>query len=134
MTRQYDAGLPDRYHSKFDHNCGYRRGDGLFYGFAFRLSDSWQFQDQPYNIAQFIANRPGTGCGGDDWMPSVRATSSPRASSAATTASPTAVAASSPCATSPPQRGPVAPGRRLSQVGQRQLRLLQDLVRRQEGL
>ncbi|PNY22472.1 Glucuronan lyase A [Tolypocladium capitatum] len=70
MTQQHDAAYRGRYHSEVDHNHGYRRGDELFYGFAFRLSDSWQFQDQSYNIAQFIADRPGAGCGGDDWMPS----------------------------------------------------------------
>ncbi|KAM4060476.1 polysaccharide lyase domain-containing protein [Hirsutella rhossiliensis] len=70
MTQRYDANYRGRFHSEVDHNYGYRRGDDLFYGFAFRLSDSWQFQDQSYNIAQFIANRPGAGCGGDDWMPS----------------------------------------------------------------
>lgn len=70
MTQTYDANYHDRYHSEVDHNYGYKRGDTLFYGFAFRLSEAWEFQDQSYNIAQFIANRPGAGCGGDDWMPS----------------------------------------------------------------
>lgn len=36
----------------------------------FRLSETWEFDQQSYNIAQFIADRPGAGCGGDDWMPS----------------------------------------------------------------
>ena len=49
---------------------GYKRGDQRFYGFMFRLSDAWEFDDQSYNIAQFIADRPGAGCGSDDWMPS----------------------------------------------------------------
>ena len=49
---------------------GYKRGDTRFYGFMFRLSESWEFDPQSYNIAQFIANRPGANCGGDDWMPS----------------------------------------------------------------
>ena len=49
---------------------GYKRGDTRFYGFVFRLSESWEFDPQSYNIAQFIANRPGANCGGDDWMPS----------------------------------------------------------------
>ncbi|KJZ79164.1 hypothetical protein HIM_01315 [Hirsutella minnesotensis 3608] len=70
MTQQHDAGYKGRFHSEVDHNYGYKRGDEFFYGFAFRLPESWQFQDQSYNIAQFIANRPGAGCGGDDWMPS----------------------------------------------------------------
>ena len=40
-----------------------------FYGFAFRLSEGWSFEGtQSYNIAQFIANRPGAGCGDDDWV------------------------------------------------------------------
>lgn len=70
MTQTYDSNYHNRYHSEVDHNYGYKRGDSSFYGFAFRLSDTWDFQDQSYNIAQFIANRPGAGCGGDDWMPS----------------------------------------------------------------
>ncbi|KHN94222.1 glucuronan lyase A [Metarhizium album ARSEF 1941] len=70
MTQTYDSSYHGRYHSEVDHNYGYRRGDSSFYGFAFRLSDDWDFQDQSYNIAQFIANRPGAGCGGDDYMPS----------------------------------------------------------------
>ncbi|KAI8269496.1 hypothetical protein K4K58_001163 [Colletotrichum sp. SAR11_239] len=40
MTQTYDASYTGRYHS------------------------------ESYNIAQFIANRPGAGCGDDDWMPS----------------------------------------------------------------
>lgn len=70
MTQTYDPNYSGRFHSEVDHNYGYKRGDSTFYGFAFRLSDTWQFQPQSYNIAQFIANRPGAGCGGDDWMPS----------------------------------------------------------------
>ncbi|EGR52820.1 uncharacterized protein TRIREDRAFT_53186 [Trichoderma reesei QM6a] len=70
MTQTYTPGYTGRYHSEVDHNRGYQRGEEQFYGFAFRLSEDWQFQPQSYNIAQFIANRPGAGCGGDDWMPS----------------------------------------------------------------
>ncbi|KAJ3941476.1 uncharacterized protein N0V96_008186 [Colletotrichum fioriniae] len=70
MTQTYDPSYTGRYHSEVDVNDGYTRGQDRFYGFAFRLSESWQFQPQSYNIAQFIANRPGAGCGGDDWMPS----------------------------------------------------------------
>jgi hypothetical protein len=70
MTQTYDASYTDRYHSEVDHNYGYKRGDSTFYGFVFRLSDTWEFDDQSYNVAQFIANRVGAGCGGDDWMPS----------------------------------------------------------------
>jgi hypothetical protein len=70
VTQTYDAGYSGRYHSEVDHNYGYKRGDTTFYGFMFRLSDAWEFQSQSYNIAQFIANRVGAGCGGDDWMPS----------------------------------------------------------------
>lgn len=70
MTQTYTPGYNGRYHSEVDRNRGYKRGDSLYYGFMFRLSDTWQFSSQSYNIAQFIANRPGAGCGGDDWMPS----------------------------------------------------------------
>ncbi len=70
MTQTFDPGYTDRYHSEVDHDQGYKRNDELFYGFMFRLSDGWDFEPQSYNIAQFIADRPGAGCGGDDWMPS----------------------------------------------------------------
>ncbi|CAM1506070.1 Fc.00g057110.m01.CDS01 [Cosmosporella sp. VM-42] len=70
MAQTYTPGYTDRYHSEVDHNYGYKRGEDHFYGFMFRLSDTWEFDDQSYNLAQFIANRPGAGCGGDDWMPS----------------------------------------------------------------
>ena len=70
MTQRYDAGYSGRYHSEVDVSDGYQRGDDRFYGFAFRLSEQWEFVSQGYNIAQFIARRPGAGCGGDDWMPS----------------------------------------------------------------
>ncbi|KAK2005742.1 hypothetical protein LZ32DRAFT_671225 [Colletotrichum eremochloae] len=71
MTQTYDAFYTGRYHSEVDVFDGYTRGDERFYGFAFHLSESRSFQGtQSYNIAQFIANRPGTGCDDDDWMPS----------------------------------------------------------------
>jgi hypothetical protein len=70
MSQRYDQNYNGRYHSEVDVSDGYQRHDHRFYGFMFRLSDSWEFTDQGYNIAQFIANRPGAGCGGDDWMPS----------------------------------------------------------------
>lgn len=70
MEQTYDPGYSGRYHSEVDVYDGYQRGDMRFYGFAFRLSDSWEFGSQGFNLAQFIANREGAGCGGDDWMPS----------------------------------------------------------------
>ncbi|KAH7325848.1 polysaccharide lyase [Stachybotrys elegans] len=70
MEQTFDPSYNGRYHSEVRHNNGYRRNDNRYYGFAFRLSEGWQFQTQSYNIAQFIARRPGAGCGGDDFMPS----------------------------------------------------------------
>ncbi|KAM0258270.1 hypothetical protein ACHAQJ_003912 [Trichoderma viride] len=71
MTQNYlGSSYSGRYHSEVDHNRGYQRGEEQFYGFMFRLSEDWESSSQSYNIAQFIANRPGAGCGGDDWMPS----------------------------------------------------------------
>ena len=70
MTQTYDSGYTGRYHSEVDHNDGYRRGDERFYGFTFRLSQDWEFGSQGFNLAQFIAERKGAGCDGDDWMPS----------------------------------------------------------------
>ncbi|KAK4067271.1 CAZyme family PL20 [Trichoderma aggressivum f. europaeum] len=70
MQQTFTPGYTGRYHSEVYHNKGYKRGDELFYGFMFRLSSAWEFEQQSYNIAQFIADRPGAGCDDDDWMPS----------------------------------------------------------------
>ncbi|KAH0531097.1 hypothetical protein TsFJ059_005651 [Trichoderma semiorbis] len=70
MQQTFTPGYTGRYHSEVYHNQGYKRGDELFYGFMFRLSSAWEFDQQSYNIAQFIADRPGAGCEDDDWMPS----------------------------------------------------------------
>ena len=70
VTQTYDSGYDGRDHSEVSHFQGYKWGDERFYGFMFRLSNTWDFDPQSYNIAQFIANRPGAGCGEDDWMPS----------------------------------------------------------------
>src|ERR1700754_1470107 len=64
----YDPSYSGRYHSEVVRNNVYRRGDTGFYGFMFRLQNDWQFQNQSYNIAQFIADFSDTGC--DDFMPS----------------------------------------------------------------
>ena len=64
----YDPNYTGRYHSEFVVNDVYNRGETGFYGFAFRLQGDWQFTNQNYNIAQFIADFSNTGC--DDWMPS----------------------------------------------------------------
>ncbi|KAB5562772.1 polysaccharide lyase [Coniochaeta sp. 2T2.1] len=69
VTQTYDPGYTGRYHSEVHRRSGYKRGDTGFYGFAFRLSESWEFSPaQSYNIGQFIADFTDTGC--DDWMPS----------------------------------------------------------------
>ncbi|KAL2107979.1 hypothetical protein VUR80DRAFT_4420 [Thermomyces stellatus] len=70
MSQTYDRGYTGRYHSEVDVHDGYQRGDERFYGFSFRLSETWEFGSQGFNLAQFIAERKGAGCGGDDWMPS----------------------------------------------------------------
>lgn len=64
----HDPSYAGRYHSEVVKNNVYRRGDTGFYGFTFRLQSDWQFQNQSYNIAQFIADFSDTGC--DDFMPS----------------------------------------------------------------
>jgi len=68
VTQTFIPGYQDRYHSEYVYNNGYKRGDTKFYGFAFRLSDSWEFDPpQSFNIAQFIADFGDTNC--DDWSP-----------------------------------------------------------------
>ncbi|CBF90385.1 hypothetical protein AN0012.2 [Aspergillus nidulans FGSC A4] len=68
VTQVYDSSYSGRYHSELVHNAGYRRGETVFYGFAFRLQQDWDFTSQSYNLAQFIADFNDSGC--DDWMPS----------------------------------------------------------------
>ncbi|KAH8886433.1 hypothetical protein GQ53DRAFT_750697 [Thozetella sp. PMI_491] len=70
MTQTYDSSYTGRYHSEARHTNGYKRGDELFYGFMFRLSETWEYDSQSYNLAQFISDRVGAGCDDDDWMPS----------------------------------------------------------------
>lgn len=68
MTQTYIPGYQGRYHSEVVYPNGYKRGDTKFYGFAFRLSDAWEFAGgQSYNIAQWIADFGDTGC--DDYSP-----------------------------------------------------------------
>ena len=69
MSQTYDEDYDGRYHSEAGYKDGYTRGDERFYGFAFRLADDWEFGDQGYNLAQFIAQRDGAPCD-DEWMPS----------------------------------------------------------------
>jgi hypothetical protein len=58
-----------RYHSESRYDNGYHLGDTKFYGFAFRLSQDWQFDPaQTYNIAQWGSWFSGI-CG-EDYMPS----------------------------------------------------------------
>ncbi|KAL1873104.1 hypothetical protein VTK73DRAFT_1109 [Phialemonium thermophilum] len=69
VTQTYDPSYTGRYHSEVHRHTGYKRGQTGFYGWAFRLSEDWQFSPaQSYNIGQFIADFTDTGC--DDWMPS----------------------------------------------------------------
>jgi hypothetical protein len=69
MTQTYQGtGYDKRYHSEAYYDNGYHRGDTKFYGFAFRLSEDWQFSPaQSYNIGQWIADFGDTGC--DDYSP-----------------------------------------------------------------
>lgn len=58
VTQTYlGTGYTGRYHAECVVNNGYARGETKFYGFAFRLSETWDFSGtQSYNIAQFIAD------------------------------------------------------------------------------
>ena len=52
-----------RFHSEVIHRNGYNLGDSRFYGFWFRLQDSWPASPaQSYNLAQFIASFSGLSC------------------------------------------------------------------------
>ncbi|KAH7281604.1 hypothetical protein KP509_36G054900 [Ceratopteris richardii] len=66
-TQVYDSSYSGRYHSEVVKNNVYSRGGTGFYGFAFRLSQSWEFDAQSYNIAQFIADFSDYQC--DDYIP-----------------------------------------------------------------
>lgn len=69
MTHTHNPSYSGLYHAEVHATGGYSgKGQTRFYGFWFRLSETWEFTpNQGFNIAQFIANFPGT-C--DEWMPS----------------------------------------------------------------
>jgi hypothetical protein len=69
VTQTYDPNYHQRYHSEVVHNNGYKKGDTGFYGFAFRLEQGWQFAQQSYNLAQFIADFRDYNNACDDWIP-----------------------------------------------------------------
>ena len=62
FTQIYDQSYNGRYHSEVRRMHGYQRGESLFYGFAFLIPRIWQFQQQSYNIAQFIGDFSDDGC------------------------------------------------------------------------
>lgn len=68
FTHTHNPNYHGLYHSEVHAYHGYSQGQDRFYGFWFRLSETWEFTpNEGFNIAQFIANFPGT-C--DEWMPS----------------------------------------------------------------
>ena len=69
MTQTWDPSWSGRFHSEVFRYNAYRKGDTGFYGFAFRLAGDWEFNDQSYNLAQFIADFADLKCG-EDSMPS----------------------------------------------------------------
>ena len=69
MTQTWDPSWQGRFHSEVFKYNAYRKGDTGFYGFAFRLAEGWEFNDQSYNLAQFIADFKDLNCG-EDSMPS----------------------------------------------------------------
>lgn len=70
FTQEYDPSYSKRYHSEARLFDVYVEGDEGYYGFAFRLSEKWEFEPaQGYNLAQFIADFGGLDCG-EDFMPS----------------------------------------------------------------
>ncbi|KAK8001209.1 hypothetical protein PG991_013431 [Apiospora marii] len=70
MTQIYDPNWNGRYHSEAVKYNVYKKGDTGFYGFAFRLQDSWEFTPKlSFNLAQFIADFTSLGCT-ETYMPS----------------------------------------------------------------
>ena len=62
------TGYTGRYHAMVCLNNVYHPGDTGFYGYAFYLRSSWEFDNQMYTLSQFIGDFSDTGC--DTWMPS----------------------------------------------------------------
>ena len=62
------TGYTGRYHAMVRLNNVYHPGDTGFYGFAFYLMNAWEFDNQQYQLFQFIGDFTDTGC--DTWMPS----------------------------------------------------------------
>lgn len=68
FSQTYDPNHKNRFHAEANYSSGYRRDEEKYYGFAFRLQDDWDFDNQQsYNIAQFITDFSDTGC--DDASP-----------------------------------------------------------------
>ena len=62
------TGYTGRYHAMVSLDNVYHPGDTGFYGFAFYLRSSWEFDNQQYQLFQFKGDFTDTGC--DTWMPS----------------------------------------------------------------
>jgi hypothetical protein len=63
------TGYTGRYHAMVSLDNVYHPGDTGFYGFAFYLMSAWQFQNQQYQLFQFIADFSNLGCS-ETFMPS----------------------------------------------------------------
>ncbi|CZT09031.1 uncharacterized protein RCO7_09864 [Rhynchosporium graminicola] len=70
VTATYDPNHQGLYHAEVHRANAYSKGDTGFYGFAFRLSQDWEFTPQSsFNIAQFIADFTDLPCD-ETYMPS----------------------------------------------------------------
>lgn len=58
----YDTNYSGRYHTEMRKSGMAALGENRYYGFAFYLPSNWEFDNQNYNIQQFIANV--SGCSG----------------------------------------------------------------------
>jgi hypothetical protein len=63
------TGYTGRYHAMESKNNVYHPGDTGFYGFAFYLMSAWEFDNQQYQLFQFIADFSDEGCS-ETFMPS----------------------------------------------------------------
>ena len=75
LFQVYDHNYHGRYHSEVGLSNAYKPGETVYYGFAFKIPNEWQFTDDTMTILQFIADFNGweeNGLKGKSWSPSTK--------------------------------------------------------------
>ena len=65
FTQTYDPNYRGRYHSEVVLKGAAKVGTSAYYGFAFRLPENWEMDNNRYSIMQFITSFRDVDCPGD---------------------------------------------------------------------